>query len=220
MNGNAFILFLKYPERGAVKTRLARTLGDDVAYELYACFLSDIAAMTHQVNAETIIVYAGPAGIMFPDFPGVRLMQQRGSGIGCRMYFALEDVFALGFERCVLVGSDIPDLPARLVNDALNKLEVVDVVLGPSRDGGYYLVGCNRASLCRPMFSGIPWSTSGVLSETLRRIAEAGLVTAQVEEWWDIDEPDDLRQFYARNSDAAGASKVMKFLEAKGIINR
>lgn len=214
------ILFLKYPERGAVKTRLARALGDDLTYKLYQCFLADIAAMMRQVNAETVIVYSGPAGVTFPDFPGVCCILQRGSDIGERMYFAMQDVLALGFERCVLVGSDSPDLPAHLVNDAFEKLIKVDVVLGPGQDGGYYLVGCNRVSLCRPMFSDIHWSTAGVLLETLGRIAETGLVTAQVEQWCDIDELDDLKQFYARNSSAVGTSQVMKFLNAKGIINR
>ena len=114
MKKNAFILFLKYPERGAVKTRLANVLGEDLTYELYQCFLADISAMTREIKAETIIVYSGPEGVSFSDFPGIQCFRQRGNNIGERMHNAFADVFAQGFERCVLIGSDSPDLPAGL----------------------------------------------------------------------------------------------------------
>lgn len=201
MNKDALILFLRCPERGAVKTRLAGALGQDLTYELYTCFLADLSAMVREVEAEKVIVYAGPENAAFPNFPGLRLIRQRGQDIGERMYFAFADVFALGFERCVLIGSDSPDLPARLVNDAFEKLMSADVVLGPSLDGGYYLIGCKRATLCPSMFAGIPWSTAYVLPETLKRMAEAGLLLAQLDAWFDIDEVDDLKQFYRRNKD-------------------
>ena len=96
---NALILFLKYPERGEVKTRLASEINDEAAYELYLCFLRDISVMTKQVNAEIIIVYSGPDHATFDDFPQVQSLRQRGRDIGERMYFALQDVFALGFKR-------------------------------------------------------------------------------------------------------------------------
>lgn len=219
MKGNAFILFLKYPQWGEVKTRLARALGNDLALEVYTCFLADIAAMTRRVKAQTIIVYSGPPGISFADFPGVSCLLQRGNDIGERMYGAFIDVFAQGFERGVLMGSDIPDLPAAWVNDAFEKLESVDVVLGPCTDGGYYLVGFQKASLHRSIFSDIPWSTTGVFSETLGRIAQSGLEAAELPQWSDIDEIDDLKKFYERNENRAATSQVMKFLNTKRIIN-
>lgn len=219
MKKDAFILFFKYPERGAVKTRLARALGDDPAYELYLRFLTDIVAMARQIEAETVMVFAGPDDAVFPDFPSVRVIRQRGSDIGGRMYHAFLDVFALGFERAVLIGSDIPDLPARLVNDAFEKLAAADVVFGPSTDGGYYLIGCNRDGLCESMFSGIPWSTDAVFTETLKRAAREGLVCVQLEPWSDIDELDDLQQYYIRNKNTTLMSQTMKYLEATGIVN-
>jgi rSAM/selenodomain-associated transferase 1 len=216
---NALILFLKYPQQGTVKTRLASTLGNDLAYELYRCFLADISVMTRKVNAQAIIVYSGPEGISFPDFPGVQCLMQRGTDIGERMYCAFLDVFSQGFERCVLTGSDIPDLPSELVNNAFDKLKSADVVLGPSTDGGYYLIGCKRDSLRQLLFDDIPWSTAGVLSETLKRIDKEGLEAAKLPQWSDIDDFTDLQRFYERNINQSTKSQVMEFLNTKGIIN-
>lgn len=212
-------MFLKYPERGTVKTRLANTLGDDLTYELYQCFLADISAMTRQIKAQTIIVYSGHEGELFPDFPGIQCLRQRGNNIGERMYGAFLDVFAQGFERFVLTGSDSPDLPAGLVNDAFDKLDSADIVLGPSADGGYYLIGCKRQSLLQSIFYDIRWSTANVFSETVKRIDESGQKLALLSQWPDIDEFDDLKKYYERNSKQSTTSQVMKFLNTKGIIN-
>ena len=219
MKKNAFILFLKYPERGIVKTRLAKALGDDLTYELYQCFLADISAMTHRIKVQTIIVHSGPEGILFPDFPGIQCIRQRGSDIGERMYNAFADVFALGFERCALTGSDIPDLPAGLVNDAFDKMDSADVVLGPSSDGGYYLIGCKQQDLRASIFHDMHWSTAGVFAETVKNIDEAGLKLASLTRWTDIDEFDDLINFYKRNKNLSTKSRVMQFLITKGIMN-
>lgn len=215
MTKGAFILFLRYPERGKVKTRLAERLGDDRAYELYECFLADLGMMVREVEAEKIIVYSGPAGVSFSDFPGIKCLRQRGSDIGESMYFAFEDVFAEGFDRLVLAGSDIPDLPSAFVNEALNRLENADIVLGPCMDGGYYLIGCNRGSLSRSIFVNVSWSTPHVFSETLERIREANLTAEQLPEWSDIDDLDDLQRFYERNVSRAASSQVMMFLKSK-----
>ena len=219
MKENALILFLKYPKSGEMKTRLAATLGDDLAYQLYLCFLADISAMTRQVNAQMVIVYSGPADASFPDFPGVPCLRQRGNDIGERMHEALLDVFAQGFERCVLVGSDIPDLPAFMINDALEILRSVDIVLGPGTDGGYYLVGCKKDSLRRSIFADIPWSTARVFSETIQRIAGAGLDAAELPQWSDIDDIDVLKKYYERNRHQTETSHVMHLLKTKGIMN-
>lgn len=218
MKKNAFILFLKYPERGAVKTRLAKALGDDLTYELYQNFLADISAMLNQIKAQTIIVYSGPPDVSFSEFPGVQCIRQRGGNIGERMYHAFLDVFTQGFEQCVLTGSDSPDLPAVLVNDAFDKLNSADVVLGPSSDGGYYIIGCTRKSLPLSIFHNIQWSTPCVFPETVKRIAEAGLKLTSLPQWFDIDEFDDLKNFYERNINGSNKSQVMKFLNTKEII--
>jgi hypothetical protein len=219
LKNNAFILFLKYPERGAVKTRLASMLGNNVTYELYQCFLADISTMTRKIKAQTMIVYSGQEGASFSDFPDIQCHRQRGNNIGERMHNAFADVFAQGFERCVLIGSDSPDLPAILVNDAFDKLNSADIVLGPSTDGGYYLIGCKRQSLLPSIFDDMSWSTANVFLKTIKRITESGLKFVQLPEWSDIDEFDDLKNFYERNKNRSATSYVMKFLNIKGIIN-
>lgn len=175
--------------------------------------------MVREVKAEMIIVYSGAKGVSFPDFPGIDCLRQRGNDIGERMHNALLDVFALGFERCVLIGSDSPDLPAVLVNDAFDKLDLADAVIGPSTDGGYYLIGYKRQSLCLSIFNGINWSTSGVFKETVKRLDESGFKYTQLPQWSDVDDFDDLKNFYKRNSFRSKESKVMNFLATKGLVN-
>jgi hypothetical protein len=215
---DAFILFLKYPERGKIKTRLSTEIKDEAAYELYLCFLRDISVMAKQVKAEIIIVYSGPDHATFDDFPQVQSLRQRGSDIGERMFFALQDVFAKGFKRIVLMGSDIPDLPADYVNEAFAKLESADVVLGPGTDGGYYLIGCKPNGLRQSIFHDIAWSTKTVFDETLKRIEEAGLKASVLSEWSDIDDLEDLNRFYERNKNQK-VSHVMDYLNKKEILH-
>lgn len=221
MKKEALILFLKYPDRGKVKTRLADILGEDVTYELYHCFLADIATMIRDVRAEKIIVSSGNNGLSFPDFPDIPCLRQRGNNIGERMFNAFGDVFDLGFERCVLMGSDIPDLPVRLIDNAFEKLNSADIVLGPGSDGGYYLMGCTRSTLSPSLFSDIPWSTSHVLSATLKRARDTELTCKQLEQWSDIDNVDDLKNFYQRNQKRDTGSQTMQYLsKTKCLLHR
>ena len=220
MSENKLIVFLKYPEKGKVKTRLAAKLGHDFVLELCRCMISDISAITHNVNADTIIAYSGPDGASFPDFPGNRVVNQRGKDLGKRMYNAFADVFSDGAPKCVLIGSDIPGVTAGLLNEAFKKLEHSDMVIGPASDGGYYCIGFNRESLNKIIFREIPWSTSDVFSETVKRIQEAGLTAKYLMQLSDIDEIKDLKKYYINNINKTGSSRVMKFLKFhKEILN-
>jgi hypothetical protein len=218
LNENALIVFLKYPEHGKIKTRLAADLENDVVYEIYKCFLADIAVTTRQVRARTILVHLGPEQATFGDFPDVPCLRQRGDDIGERMFFALKDTFSRGFERCVLIGSDSPDLPRDIINAAFDLLDATDVVLGPSTDGGYYLIGCNAKTICRSIFADISWSTANVFSETQNRIKKAGLKAALLDQWPDIDNIDDLKNFYMRNRDRR--SKVVQYLDSIDFLHK
>jgi uncharacterized protein len=214
MKSGVVILFLRYPERGKVKTRLAQDIGDDLAYDLYVCFIRDALGAVRDVDADLIIVGTGstgkgPAGIFGRS---VRLLQH-GRDLGARMYHAFADVFSRGYSRAIMIGSDCPGLPAGYISQALLELESHDVVLGPTRDGGYYLIAFKEDSLREDIFHGIVWSTSRVFVETMSRIEDAALSVSILPQWEDIDELDDLRRFADDRERAGSAVHTLKFID-------
>ncbi|MCP4134630.1 MAG: glycosyltransferase [bacterium] len=210
----ALILFFKHPQKGMVKTRLAKDLGNESTYELYKNFLRDLFETAQKTDAEKIIFYSvseekngnafAPAEYTYRSEP------QWGSDLGARMYNAFDSVFSMGYENAVLIGSDCPDIPAETINSAFTNLSTHDLVLGPSRDGGYYLVALTKDSLSRSLFTGITWSTETVLEETLLKTASAGKKHRLLETRNDIDELDDLKNFYQHNKNTA--SHTAQFL--------
>ena len=119
------------------------------------------------------------------------------------MYHSITQAFAAGHDPVVLIGSDIPDLPATLLTQAFTTLESADVVLGPAMDGGYYLVGCHKNRLPPEMFTGIPWSTPDVLPTTLRILTHHHRTVALLPAWRDIDTSDDLTDLIHRHQKTA-----------------
>jgi rSAM/selenodomain-associated transferase 1 len=130
--------------------------------------------------------------------PGTELLGQEGADLGERMALAFARGFAAGFGPVLLRGSDVPDLPAAVVSEAKAVLAAgqVQVVLGPCPDGGYYLVGL--AAPQPPLFQGPAWSSSTVLTDTLRRARQLGLRVHLLPPWPDIDTDDNLRTFLQR----------------------
>ena len=125
--------------------------------------------------------------------PGWTTVAQRGQDLGQRMACAFEELFGLGHERVVLVGSDLPTLPHSAVEQAFRLLRRgADVVLGPAADGGYYLIGM-RASHT-PLFERIDWGTPQVLRQTHSRALELGLTVRLVDPWYDVDDLDTLQR--------------------------
>jgi len=173
-NRDAIILFLRYPERGKMKTRLAREIGDDLAFDLHVCFIRDLLNTLRAVNAETIIVGTGTTGKGPPGIFGksIRLVQ-RGHDFGERLYNAFGDVFSRGFDRAVLIGIECPGLSAGYIRQALGELGDHDAVIGPDRVGGYCLIALHERSLRADFFKNISWGTSRVLVETVGRIEDA-----------------------------------------------
>lgn len=186
----------KKPERGNVKTRIAAALGDDVAAELYRCAVADTLAMASSVQGVThVLSYAPPTSDSRRYFenaaPAFALIPQRGVALGERIVNTLASIFN-DYSPVVLIGSDSPDLPSELINQALQALRSgADVVLGPAHDGGYYLVGLN--SMCSSLFERIDWSTAAVAQQTRERAAEAGLKLFSLPCWHDLDTVADLR---------------------------
>lgn len=189
-------LFAKPPIPGETKTRLCPPLTPAQGANLYAAFLADIAEMLaaganwdwmmYSTNLE-LQKEAWPAGSPKPD--GWR--QQRGANLGVRIERAFQEILGEGRNAAVILGSDHPTVTGELVAEAFAALESADIVLGPSLDGGYYLVGASAPPT--GVFRDIPWSTEHVLERTLDRVEKAGLSVAFLHPWYDVDTGEDLR---------------------------
>ncbi len=212
MNKEAVILFLRYPERGNMKTSLAKELGDDLAFELSVCFIRDIMNTLRAVSAETIIVGTGSTGKGPPGIFGRSLrLVQRGHDPGERLHNAFADVFSRGFLQAVLIGGDCPGLPAEYVRQAFVELGSHDAVLGPDSDGGCYLMALHDRTLREEFFRDIPWGTSKVLAETVGKIEGAFMelsILAQVER---IGGMEDIRRLVDYRD--SSAVNTMQFIE-------
>jgi rSAM/selenodomain-associated transferase 1 len=132
------------------------------------------------------------------------VIPQHGENLGARMAHVFEDLFRLGAESIVVVGSDLPDLPARLLHQAFDALRGGKdrIVLGPSTDGGYYLIGMNR--LFPPLFDGVEWSTDRVFDQTVRIAGTLDLHVVTLDRWTDVDEAADLSRVGSAPAESAG----------------
>lgn len=215
------LLFMKAPAGGRVKSRLAADLGEDAAAEIYRNFVLDSVSMLEAAGGPFRICFYprdAEAHVVGWLGPGYRYMAQEGNDLGERMENAFSRVFSEGFRRVVLIGSDIPDLPASFVRAAFAELRTHDVVLGPAQDGGYYLIGLNRHTYIPEAFRGIRWSTGTVLIETLGALRAASRQVRLLGEWSDVDSLKDLKALFARNGNTPfSLSRTMSYLRSKGI---
>lgn len=188
---DVLVVFARCPEPGRVKTRLARTVGDEAAAALYAAFLSDLRARfaaaplaVHWAVAPPDAGFAGRFAI-----PAGETFAQEGDDLGTRMHAAFVHARDAGFARCVLIGSDLPQLALATVERAFAALDHADLVLGPASDGGYYLIAARRPL---DVFAGVAWGTETVLAATRARAAELHLTVELLDEDFDVDDADDL----------------------------
>lgn len=185
----------KAPEPGQVKTRLSPPLSGEDAARLYRCFLMDKIAQVRSVStAEPVVAYApdGAANLFAELAPGFRLVPQGGGDLSARLVSVLGRLFGEGFDAVVVTDSDTPTLPSPCLERAVASAASGkhDLVLGPSQDGGYYLIGLR--GIHHALFDGMPWSTPVVLEETLRRARALGHEVALLEPWYDVDTGADL----------------------------
>lgn len=194
--GSLVLIFVRAPERGRVKTRLAADVGDEAALRIYETLaLQTIDAARGLGDEATVRVCYTPAGAGkavrgWLGEDGLDYRPQGEGGLGERMQSAFRDAFDDGAERVVIVGSDLPEMSADLLREAFDLLERHPAVLGPALDGGYYLLGLR--SPLPAVFRGIPWSTGKVLERTLARFAEAGVEPELLALRNDVDTADDL----------------------------
>ena len=193
-------IMCKVPRSGSSKTRLCPPLSAGEAAELSRCFIADLAASINALpeahNVQGVAVYT-PSGAedelegILPK--GFVCLAQRGDGLGERLLNATADLLDVGFQAVCLINSDSPTLPSHILLGVIEALRqhTAPVVLGPSIDGGYTLIG-----LWRPygaLFRDIAWSTNGVLVQTLARAATSGLPVSLVPLWYDVDDANSLQ---------------------------
>jgi hypothetical protein len=195
---NVLAIFAKAPIVGQVKTRLCPPLSLEEAAELYRCFLLDTVARAMSLPGVQVYLAFTPSDgeTLLRDllpYP-LHYMPQRGESLGEREANVFAELLQAGFSRVVLIGGDIPTLPLTHLQEAFSLLADPrnDVVLGPSADGGYYLIGAR--AFHPELFENITWSTSAVLAESLAQARRAGLRVVQVPAWYDVDSGKDLNQ--------------------------
>jgi uncharacterized protein len=200
----ALAVMTKAPEPGRVKTRLVPPLTPEEAAELNKCFLRDTAAAISTAcsrrpagDASGIAVYT-PVGAesAYKDIlpTAFSLLPQRGDEFGERLYFAVEDLFKCGFGSVCLIDSDSPTVSAKNFAEAVELLSTIEdrIVLGPSDDGGYYLIGVKKPH--RHLFEQIDWSTERVLNQTMQRAADIGIDVKLLPRGYDVDDGVSLRR--------------------------
>ncbi len=215
-NKNCILFFVKYPAPGKVKTRLAKDLGLAVATELYRNFALDILATLQNLNINFKIVFA-PADSkdQFQQWLGKEYsyIPQAGQHLGQRMKNAFVQAFSEGFKDVIVIGSDSPDLPEVLLRGALSVLDAHDVVIGPSSDGGYYLIGFTRNTFLPEAFERVSWSSNKVFEQTVNILKQHRQSLYLLPQWHDVDTLADLESLLQRNKNSAfSKSATMHYL--------
>ena len=191
MSINHLIIFVKNPELGKVKTRLAKTIGDEKALYIYKLLLEQTFQVTLPVMAEKKLYYSEFVQNMdqFNDLVYEKHIQS-GDGLGNKMYHAIKHSFAEWADKVVLIGSDCFELNSGIIEEAFKALEESDYVLGPAKDGGYYLIGMKELNL--EVFQNKEWSTENVLLDTLLDIKNQGKSHYILPTLSDVDVEEDL----------------------------
>ena len=195
MEDRCVLFFIKNPEKGKVKTRLGSVIGDKMAVKLYKRFLLE---MLSTLNRGTFLFYVcfHPEDSLndLKNWLGEDYLYtpQIGENLGEKMKNAFIEAFSMKFKRVLLIGSDIPDLPLEFIDEAFKSLDEKDAVIGPSVDGGYYLIGFKDKTFLPRAFEKIPWSTERVFDETMKVLENQKLTVHALQPLRDIDTIDDL----------------------------
>lgn len=201
IRANALAVMAKAPIPGMVKTRLVPPLTQEQAAELYHALLSDQLEQLNSLEAVDLYVAFTPTDAM-PLIAsiapaGYRCFAQRGGDLGERMNEVFAELWQRGHRNLILIGSDLPPVPLNTFHEGFAQLSSGEkrVVLGPSSDGGYYLVGMSQP--VPQIFSGMTWSHDQVLAETVQRLTRLGMDFTLLPQWFDVDEVGDIASLRA-----------------------
>jgi uncharacterized protein len=219
------IVMAKAPCAGQAKTRLVPALSETAAASLAACFVQDTVDKARQIVRAVIVAYTPSKGravleLLLPV--GIAWVEQQGEGLGERLEGAIADACARGFSPVVVIGTDSPTLPPSCLESAVRLLGSgrADVVLGPTDDGGYYLVGLRQPA--GGLFQNVPWSTARAFAVTADNARRSGLRLTSLPRWYDVDTPADLTRLRGELAgDAAARSHApatYRWLRARGVL--
>ena len=187
---NTLIIFVKNEEAGKVKTRLAKSVGDDKALEVYRKLLAYTANITSPLKAKKEVWYSRfiPENDLWSD-GNFNKKVQMGEDLGQRMSNAFQLSFEDGAQKAVIIGSDCGELTSAIMEQAFEALDDAEFVVGPAEDGGYYLLGMKNFH--PEIFGDIEWSTGSVLEKTLAKMKQSGNPVHQLEKLNDVDTIED-----------------------------
>lgn len=191
------IVFVKNIKLGTVKTRLAKTIGDYGAFEVYSELVKITENATTELNIDKRIYFSN--AVVDTKWPNEFKAVQQGVDLGERMLNAFKDGFEAGYKRIVLIGSDLPEINSTHIENGIKALDKNDVVFGPAEDGGYYLIGLSK--LEEAIFINKPWSQPNLLEITLQELHNTNVSVTTLETLNDIDTYEDLiaSDFYKSN---------------------
>lgn len=196
---NCVIVFAKNPIPNHVKTRLIPRLSAEQAAALYRAFLTDWCETLSELSTIDLIVAYTPEGSQdnLQNIIGdaVTYIPQIGDGLGERLTSATHWASDEGYEKIIITGSDSPTLPLTYISQTVDALDTCDIVVGPSVDGGYYLIGFstqNITAIVPTIYEGIAWSTKNVFQQTVERIYRINVKLRLLPVWYDVDTPEDL----------------------------
>ena len=218
-------VFAKQPIPNRVKTRLVPPLSPEQAATLYTAFLTDwCESLTELPDVDIVIAYTPPEAQ--PDLQaligeGAVYIPQIGDDLGERFVSATRWAAEHGYTKILIVGSDSPTLPILYVSEAIALLDTRDIVIGPSVDGGYYLIGFSAATLTMTVpniFEDIAWSTADVLQQMITRIQSTAATLGLLPPWYDIDTAEDLAFLYAHISAMRLAEDTVQAVRTESLL--
>jgi rSAM/selenodomain-associated transferase 1 len=210
MSKNLLIVFVKNIILGKVKTRLAKSIGDVGAFNIYYELFSITEKASQKVEVDRHIYFSD---VIIPSkWEADKKFVQEGEDLGIRMQNAFQNGFDEGYENIVLIGSDLPNISKEIIDTGFDALQNNDLVFGPAEDGGYYLIGMSKMNYS--VFENKPWSQSELLDVTLTQLKEQQQSIGFIETLNDIDTFEDLiaSDFYKMNP------KIQEIIAAKTIL--
>lgn len=195
---SALGIFFRIPELGKVKKRLAQQIGNELALKVYEVMLYQTIKKVEKLNGIDIYgFYEGSIKLPVELPTTFTYIPQTGKGLGQKMSNAVASLFEKGYDNVVLIGSDSPDLPSDYIKEAFQMLGSNELVIGPAKDGGYYLIGMSKP--LKEIFKGIVWGGDNVLKDTLLKAKEVHIKHFLLPEWYDIDDLESLKRWLGDN---------------------